>query len=75
LLIAELVVPAEFAPVLDAEKGLGESAFVGGARTFADGVYSAGVVRALDPAELEPEAANEVEAPAPLAPADALDWR
>jgi hypothetical protein len=74
LLIAELVVPAEFAPVLDVEEVLGESAFPGGARVFADGVYSAEAVSALDPAEDDPEDANEDEAPVPVAPADALDW-
>jgi hypothetical protein len=38
LLVAELVAPAEFAPVLDGEEALGERAFAGGARVFADGV-------------------------------------
>ncbi len=74
LLMAELVMPAEFAPVLDVEEALGESAFRGGARVFAAGVYSAEVVSALDPAEDDPEEANEEEAPVPLAPEDALDW-
>jgi len=36
--MAELVAPAEFAPVFDDEEALGESAFAGGARVFADGV-------------------------------------
>ena len=53
---------------------LAESTFAGGARVFADGVYSAEAVSALDPAEDDPEDANEDEAPAPLAPADAPDW-
>jgi hypothetical protein len=74
LLIAELVAPAEFAPPLEEEEEVGESAFAGGASVFADGVYSAEPVSALEPAEDEPDAANEVEAPAPLAPLDALDW-
>ena len=74
LLVAELVVPAEFAPLLDVEEELAESAFTGGARVFADGAYSAEVVSALDPAEDDPEDANEEEAPVPVAPADALDW-
>ena len=75
LLTAELVVPAELAPLLDAAvEVLAESAFAGGARVFADGVYSAEVVSALDPAEDDPEDAKEEEAPAPVAPADALDW-
>jgi hypothetical protein len=71
--VAELVAPAEFAPVL-VEEGLGVSAFPGGARVFADGVYSAEPVAAFDPAEDDPEDAKEEEAPAPVAPADALDW-
>jgi hypothetical protein len=73
LLMAELVAPAEFAPLLDVEEVLGESAFRGGVRVFADGVYSAEVVSALDPAEVDPEDAKEEEAPVPVAPADALD--
>jgi hypothetical protein len=36
--MAELVAPAEFAPVLDIEDVLAESAFAGGASVFADGV-------------------------------------
>jgi hypothetical protein len=71
--MAELVAPAEFAPLLDVEEVLGESAFRGGVRVFADGVYSAEVVSALDPAEVDPEDAKEEEAPVPVAPADALD--
>ena len=74
LLVAELVAPAEFAPLLDVEEALAESAFRGGARVFAAGVYSAEAVSALDPAEDDPDDANEEEAPVPVAPADALDW-
>src|ERR1700684_2904056 len=56
LLGAELVAPAEAAPVLEvAVEALGESAFGSGASVFADGVYSAVVVSALDPAEDAPE--------------------
>jgi hypothetical protein len=74
LLTAELVVPAEVAPLLDAAvEVLAESAFAGGARVFAAGVYRAEVVSALEPAEDDPEDAKEEEAPVPLAPADALD--
>jgi hypothetical protein len=74
LLVAELVVPAEPAPLLEvAVEVLAESAFAGGVRVFAAGVYSAEVVSPLDPAEDDPEDANEEEAPAPLAPEDALD--
>ena len=72
LLVAELVLPAEPAPVVD--ELLGASAFAGGARLFADGVYNAEVVSAFEPAEDAPEDANEEDAPAPVAPADALDW-
>jgi hypothetical protein len=46
-------------------------AFVGALRTAADGVYAAEVVVALEPAEDDPEAANDVEAPGPEPPADA----
>ena len=74
LLRVELVVPAECAPVLDGVEALGESAFAGGASVFADGVYNADVVSAFDPAADAPEDANEVDAPAPVAPEDALDW-
>ena len=75
LLMAELVAPAEVAPLLDeAVEALVESAFRGGARVFAAGVYSAEAVSALDPAEDDPEEANEEEAPVPVAPEDALDW-
>jgi hypothetical protein len=72
--MAEFVAPAEFAPLLDVEEALGESAFTGGTSVFADGVYNAEAVSALDPAEDAPEDANEEEAPVPVAPADALDW-
>jgi hypothetical protein len=75
LLVAELVAPAEPAPLLDAAvEVLAESALVGGTRVFADGVYSAEPVSALEPAEDDPEDANEEEAPAPLVPADVPDW-
>ena len=74
LLMAELVEPAEFAPVLEGVEALAESAFVGGASVFAEGVKSADEVNALDPADDDPEDANEEDAPVPVAPADALDW-
>ena len=72
--MAELVAPAEFAPVLDGVEARAESAFAGGESVFADGVNSAEVVSALDPADDDPEDANEEEAPVPVAPEDALDW-
>ena len=72
-LVAELVAPAEFAPLPDeAVEAPVESAFAGGARVFAAGVYCAEAVRALDPAEDDPEAENEVEALVPLAPEEVL---
>ena len=74
LLVTELVAPAEFAKVPDVEVGLDESAFRGGARVFAAGVYCVELVSAFDPAEDDPEDAKDVDAPAPVAPADALDW-
>jgi hypothetical protein len=74
LLVAELVEPADVAPLLDvAVDVLAERAFVGGARVFADGVYSAEPVNAFDPAEDELEDAKEETVPVPLAPEDALD--
>src|ERR1700677_3367087 len=53
LLVVELVAPAELAPTLDV---LAVSAFPGGVRVFADGVYRAELVSALDPAEGDAEA-------------------
>jgi hypothetical protein len=74
LLRAELVAPADPAPRLDVAPELpAASAFKGGVRVFAPGVYSAEVVSPLDPAEDDPEDAKEEEAPGPLAPEDALD--
>ena len=72
LLMVELVAPAELTPVLDAE--VAESAFAGGASVAADGVYSAEVVKAFDPAEDDPEDANDEVAPGAVVLADALDW-
>src|SRR5580698_6709508 len=69
LLVTELVAPAEFAPVPNVEKAFDE-----GARVCAGGVYCADLVSAFEPAEDDPEDAKDVDAPAPLAPADALDW-
>ena len=73
LLIAELVEPAEPAPTLDdAVEVLADRALVGGARVFAEGVYSAELVSAFDPPEADPEDENEDAAAAPLAPAEAF---
>jgi len=70
--VAELVLPAEVAPPLDAAV-LEVRALAGGVRVLAEGVYSAEVVRAFDPAEVEP-LPEEVEAPAPFVPEAALAW-
>ena len=48
------------------------SAFDGALSTPEDGVKAAGAVVAFDPAEEEPEAAKDVEAPGPEPPEDAL---
>ena len=72
LLSAELVVPAEAAPVLAVVEV--DSAFVGAVSTFDEGVYWAVLVRAFDPAEAELDDENDVDAPAPLAPEDAFAW-
>jgi hypothetical protein len=71
--MVELVAPAELAPLFEVEEVLGESAFAGGASVLAEGVNRAEPVSAFDPAEEDPEDANEVEAAAPVAPEDALD--
>ena len=70
LLIAELLEPAEPAPVLTT---FDESALDGGAKVLAVGVYCAVPVRAFEPAEDDPEAEKEVDAAVPLAPLDVLD--
>ena len=70
LLVAELVVA-----LLDfAVEALAESALVGDVRVPADGVYSAVLVSAFEPAADDPEAAKDVDAPAPVAPEDAFVW-
>ena len=75
LLTAELVAPAEVAPLPDAAvEEPAERAFQGGASVFADGVYRAEAVSALDPPEADPEEANDEEAPAPVALEEAFDW-
>src|SRR6266403_1538239 len=55
LLVAELEGPANVAPLLEvAEEVLAVSAFTGVERVLADGVKRGEVVRALEPAEVEP---------------------
>jgi hypothetical protein len=74
LLIDELVVPTGDATGLDALVAGGDRAFVTGESVFAAGAYRAEVVSALDPAAVEPDDANDEEAPTPVALADAFDW-
>ena len=75
LLMAEVVAPADAAPLLDVEvTALAERALAGGVRVLAAGVYSAEDVSEFEPAEDDPEDAKEEEAPAPVAEADALAW-
>ncbi len=72
LLIAELVVPAEFAPLVE-EPLAAARTLAGTLSVLAEGVYCADSVSAFEPAEVEPT--EEVdEAAAPLAPLDAPDW-
>src|SRR6202142_3906141 len=74
LAAAELVEPADVAPLLDeAVELLAVSALAGAASVFAEGVYFAEEVSALEPAEEDAEAENDVEAPGPLVPEAALD--
>ena len=64
LLLAELVVPAELAPLLElAFDVLDVSALTGGASEFAEGVKSGEVVSALEPAEVEPLPVDDAGAP------------
>src|SRR5258708_13183470 len=71
LLVAELEVPANVAPLLEvAEEVLAVSAFTGVERVLADGGKRGEVVRALEPAEGEPWPVEL--AGAPPAPAEAV---
>jgi hypothetical protein len=73
LLIAELVPEVDaVAAVLDPGCVVA-SAFVEGVSTPLEGVYGADCVVAFEPAEADPDAAYEVDAPAPVAPDDAFD--
>jgi hypothetical protein len=68
LLVVELGVPAELAPLLDvAFEVLEVSAFTGGANVFADGVYKAEPVSAFEPAEVVPLPEELAAAPVVLA--------
>jgi hypothetical protein len=49
-------------------------AFNGGVRTPDEGVNFTEAVRAFEPAAADPDDANELEAPAPVAPEDAFAW-
>src|ERR1700683_261628 len=67
LVFADELVPELVEPLL-------ASAFAGAASTPEDGVYSTEVVVAFDPAEADPEAEKEVEAPGPEVPDEAFAW-
>ena len=73
LLIAEVVAKFADDPELPVEL-LGASAFEGGIRALegAVGVYRTDVVVALEPAADDPEDENELEAPGPEVPDEAL---
>jgi len=64
LVTLEGVVPFAPTPVL--------IALPGGTSTPEEGVYFTGVVSAFEPAEADPDAANDEVAPGPLAPEDVL---
>src|SRR5579872_1965107 len=69
------VLPAIVPPFCDEEPKavITPLAEAGAASTAEDGVYLMEVVRALEPAEADAEDEKDVTAPAPLAPAEALD--
>jgi hypothetical protein len=55
LLVVELVLPADVAPLLDVAVGVLDVKALGGAfKVLAVGVYIAEVVKALEPADVEP---------------------
>ena len=68
MLVVDLVVPAEVAPLLEPDVNVLEVRALGGAAmVFADAVKSADVVNAFEPAEVEPfadELAGAPEVPA-----------
>ncbi len=50
-----MIAPADVAPLLDVVvEVLGESTFTGGVNVFAEAVYRAEVVSALEPADVDP---------------------
>ena len=68
LLIAELVAPADVAPLLEvALEVLEVRALTGGTSVFAEAVKRTEPVRALEPAEVEPLPVEEAAAPVVLA--------
>jgi hypothetical protein len=68
LLVAELVAPADDAPLLEvALEVLEVRALAGLFSVFAEGVYSAEPVNALDPADVEPFPLEDAGAPVVLA--------
>ena len=63
------------APVLDVRRGARRERIRGGRRAYWPTAYRAPKpVSAFEPAEEDPDDANEVEAPAPVAPEEALAW-
>ncbi len=56
----------------EADEVLAVRAFTGEERVLAEGVKRAEVVRALEPADVEPLPVELADAP--VAPAEALDW-
>src|SRR5580698_5035270 len=70
------VVPAADPPLTDElpAPAVPESTEAGGLRTADEGVYLVDAVSALEPAAAEADEENDVAAPAPLAPDEALDW-
>src|SRR5579862_5086438 len=70
------VVPEKVPPLADDPEVevLPASTLAGTPSTPEEGVYFTEVVSALEPAAAEAEEENDVEAPAPVAPAEPLAW-
>ena len=70
------VVPEKVPPLADDPDvdAMLPTALAGTLRTPEEGVYRIPVDRAFEPAAAEADEENEVVAPAPVAPADPLDW-
>jgi hypothetical protein len=76
LLIAELVPEVEAVVLLELPLPgcVVDSAVDDGVSAPDDGVYLAACVVAFEPAEDDPDAANDVDAPAPVAPDEPFAW-